>query len=323
MGEQAAIRVGVIGTGFGAKVVAPVLAATEGIEVAEVVSARDASAVRGLCERGDLDVVSIHSPPFLHLEHVRRVVEAGHAVACDKPFGRNAAEAEQMCELAQAAGVANVLNFEFRHDAVRQELRRLVLEGAIGEPQHFQHSMFFTLSRHPMRPHGWLFDRELGGGWIGAFGSHVLDFARWTFGEVSSAAGLCSTDIPQRPDASGQLVDCSAEDGFTASLRFESGATALIDSSFAAGASLPPSTLIIGSEAALVTEADQAIALLSPDGSRQGFDPTPEGADPFRLPMQRWAQALRDLVRGEPVSSETATFADGLACARIMDELRA
>jgi predicted dehydrogenase len=254
---------------------------------------------------------------------VRRAVEAGHAVACDKPFGRNATEAAQMVELASAAGVVNLLNFEFRHDAVRQELRRLVLEGAVGEPQHFQHSMFATLSRSPMRPHGWLFDASLGGGWIGAFGSHVLDFARWTFGEVATATATRSTDITQRPDASGQLVECTAEDGFSASLRFESGATALIDSSFAAGASLPPTTLIIGSEGALVTEADQRISLVGADGSRQGFEPNPEGVDPFRLPMQRWALALRDAVRGEGPSSATATFADGLACAVIMDQLRA
>jgi predicted dehydrogenase len=95
------VRVGVIGTGFGARVVAPVFAATEGCDVVDVVSARDAKAVAELCRR-DLDLVSVHSPPFLHAEHVRAAIDAGHHVLCDKPFGvrRRAAE---MLDLAGAA----------------------------------------------------------------------------------------------------------------------------------------------------------------------------------------------------------------------------
>ena len=43
-----AVRVGVIGTGFGARVVAPVFEATQGCEVVDVVSARDSAGVAEL-----------------------------------------------------------------------------------------------------------------------------------------------------------------------------------------------------------------------------------------------------------------------------------
>src|SRR5262247_3788521 len=126
------MRVGVIGRGFGAKVVAPAFASTDGCEVVDVVSPRDEAAVAALCARRDVDLVSIHSPPFLHAEHVRLAVRAGHAVLCDKPFGRNAAEASGMCKLASDAGVIGLLNFENRYDAARKRVRALVEEGAIG-----------------------------------------------------------------------------------------------------------------------------------------------------------------------------------------------
>ena len=42
-----------IGTGFGARVVAPVFAALEGCEVVEVVTARDVAAVELMCRRTD------------------------------------------------------------------------------------------------------------------------------------------------------------------------------------------------------------------------------------------------------------------------------
>jgi predicted dehydrogenase len=317
------VRVGIVGTGFGGRVVAPVFAETEGCEVVDVVSARDDAAVAALCGRADIDVISVHSPPFLHLDHVRRAIGAGRAVACDKPFGRDAQEGAAMCDLASESGVVNVVNFEFRYDAVRQQLRSLVEGGAIGEPQHLQHTMVSSLSRVPLRPYGWLFDRDLGGGWLGAFGSHVIDFARWTFGEIVAASAELRTAIAERPDAGGTLRRCSADDGFVATLRTARGVTVTIDSTSAAPVNLPPTTVIVGSDGVLTTGADQRITLHRSDGTTEEVAPNPEGADVYRLPMQRWTAAVRDAVRKGAVADGTPTFADGLACARVMGELRA
>jgi predicted dehydrogenase len=322
MSSGQAVRVGIVGLGFGARVVAPAFAETEGCEVVDVVSPRDEAAVTALCSREDVDLISIHSPPFLHLEHVRRVVDAGHAVACDKPFGRDASEARAMCELAQDAGVVNLINFEFRYDPMREALRRLVLEGAVGTPEHFEHSMFMALSRSPLRPHGWLFDAALGGGWIGAFGSHVIDFARWCFGDVVAAAAELRTSIEERPDAEGNPKRCTAEDGFVATLRTASDVTIVIDSSCAAPVSLAPRTVIIGSEAIIETEGDRRAVISHLDGRREELDPSPDGANVYLLPSQRWASMARDAVRDGEASPDAPTFADGLACARVMDLLR-
>jgi predicted dehydrogenase len=80
-----------------------VFSATEGCDVVDVVSARDATSVAELCRR-NLDLVSVHSPPFLHAEHVRTAIDAGHHVLCDKPFGVHAGEAAEMLELRTRAG---------------------------------------------------------------------------------------------------------------------------------------------------------------------------------------------------------------------------
>src|SRR5262245_42103128 len=204
------MRVGIIGRGFGERVVAPAFNDTEGCTVVDVVSPRDERAVAALCGRRDVDLISVHSPPFLHVDNVRRAIEGGHAVLCDKPFGRNAAEAKTMHALAVDAGAVALVNFENRYDPMRRHLHALVSDGAIGEPQQFHHSMTTSLWRIPLRPYGWLFDAGLGGGWIGALGSHVIDFARWTFGEIVDASGLVRTAIAERPDADGAMHDCSA-----------------------------------------------------------------------------------------------------------------
>lgn len=315
----AGVRVGVIGRGFGARFVAPAFEATEGCEVVDVVSPRDAGAVAALCARADVDLVSVHSPPFLHLDNVRTAIEAGHAVVCDKPFGRNAGEAEQMHDLARDAGVVNLLNFENRYDPARERLRRLVQEGAIGQPDHFRDSTVLATTRVPLRPYGWLFDDDLGGGWLRSLGSHEIDFVRWCFGEVVDAVGELRTTITERPDVDGQMHECTADDGFTAALRLANGVTAIIDSTSASPLNLPPEMMVIGTDGVLHAQLDR-ITLARPEQEVEHIEV--ESGPPLLFAQQRYAALVRDAVQRGAAEPGTPTFADGLACVQVMDQLR-
>ena len=315
------MRIGIIGLGFGAKVVAPAFQGTDGCEVVEVVSPRDEPAVARLCARRDVDLISVHSPPFLHLDNVRRAIAAGHAVLCDKPFGRNAAEAAEMCELARAAGVQGFLNFENRYDAARVRVRALIEEGAIGAPEHVSFSMLLSITRVPLRRYGWLFDDELGGGWLRALGSHLIDFSRWTFGEVVGASGQLRTAVSERPDADGKLHRCTADDGFVTALRSERGVTTVIDSSSAAPVNVPPTLIVVGSQGALESVADRRIVLHSEAGSREVF--AAEAGENALFSAQRvWAGVIRDAVRDGAAPAGAPTFADGLAWNEVLDLVR-
>ena len=313
-----AVRVGVIGTGFGAGVVAPAFAAVEDCEVVEVVTPRDDAAAAALCARADLDLVSVHSPPFLHLDHVRRAIEAGHAVHCDKPFGRNARESAEMVDLAQESGVVNLLNFERRFDPTRQRLRALLQEGAIGEPDHFQYSRFIAVPQP--RAYGWLSSKELGGGWLGGQGSHLIDACRWLFGEVTEAVAVMRTLVPERPDADGVLHKCDAEDGFVASLRTETGVTAVIDCALESSVSTPEQTRRLRRHR---HARDRRCGHRAAHGRRRGRDVRGRhgGQDePGRL---HGALGLRRLRRRPQRRgrARSPTFADGLACAVVMDRM--
>lgn len=316
------MRVGVIGAGFGARSVAPAFAATEGCTVVDVVSARDDVAAAALCARSDVDLISVHSPPFLHERHVKAALDGGHAVLCDKPFGRNSVEAGTMLAAAAAAGAINLLNFEFRQLPLRQKLRDMVRDGAVGRVEHVSWTQIVSGSRVPLRNYGWLFDRELGGGWIGAWGSHAVDAIRWMLGDIEDARAECRVTVTERPDRDGVLHRCDAEDAFTATLDVEGGATVAIDTSFAATATLAQRIVVLGAEGVLESVGDARLTLRRVDGAREELDaPRPDG-DPHDVPMQRWAEVVRDAVLSGHVPSDAPTFADGVACVRVLDQLR-
>jgi predicted dehydrogenase len=311
------VRVGVIGTGFGASTVAPAFAATHGCEVVDVVTPRDDAAVTELCARADVDVISVHSPPFLHLDHVSRAVAAGHAVHCDKPFGLDAEQAAAMTALAEDADVVHLVNFERRFDPGRERMRALVQDGAIGEPHHFQYSRHIA---YPGRPWNWLYSRELGGGWLAGQGSHLIDCCRWMFGEIADAFAVTRTTVVERPGPDGQLVACDADDGFVASLRTETGVTAVIDCAIEAPVNTGEQTAVYGSTGAL--ELDEGTILVrDAGGGIETVEVDLQQKVLLNLAMERWAARICEAVRTGVVEPGWPTFDDGLACAVVMDRM--
>ena len=312
------VRVGVIGTGYAGNLVAPAFAAAPPCEVVDMVTARDSDAVAALCARPDLDLVAVHSPPFMQLDHVRWATAAGHAVLCDKPFGRDASESAQMVALADRAGVLNFLNFERRFDPARERLRALLADGAIGTPSHFQYSRFMTTP--DSRPWTWLNSRELGGGWIGGHGSHLIDAFRWLFGAVDAAHAVTRTDITTRAAADGILRDCDAEDRFTGVVRAVSGATAVIDCSIASAVDTPEVLAVYGSLGMLEIRNGDVIWR---DGANveRVYPSEWQGKLPIVLSMERFAVAMCHALRTGELTADMPTFADGLACSLVMEQM--
>ncbi|MGE2714038.1 Gfo/Idh/MocA family protein [Mycolicibacterium litorale] len=300
------MRVLVIGTGFGKHAAVPAYESA-GFDV-EVVSPRDAAAVeRGLDSGADL--VSVHSPPFLHVDHVSAALDRGRAVLCDKPFGRTAEEAAAMCERAREVGALNFLNFEFRCREAWARVKELADGGAIGTPTHLSWNWFGNGLRG--REHGWINDVDLGGGWIGAYGSHLIDFTRWLFGsEIADCGGVLRIDDPKD--------GATAEDAYAAWFVLDNGATAAQDTGFAAAIPTTPRAVLLGTDGSIELTADTRLVLRTAGGEPQTVEfERPGRPDPALTTFfTQVAEALRTGTQIAP------SFDDGLAVARAMQRLR-
>jgi predicted dehydrogenase len=310
------MKVVVIGEGFGGRVVAPIYRRL-GFDTL-VVSPRDGAAVR-IAIAADVDLVSVHSPPFLHLAHVMQAIEHGRAVLCDKPFGRDATEARAMRDHARAAGVRNFVNYEFRRQPSRLKLKGLLTDGAIGALEHISWTFIGDGLRN--QRHRWLFDAAQSGGWIGAYGSHAIDTLRWLFeGEIAQCGGVSRIEKAERPGGDGGKVASTAEDAFTSWFVMDNGCTASFDTAFSAGARVPQRMILMGSEGSLELLNEVAIILRRPGQPEETFDfPLPPGDlhDPALIP---WLTEVRDALRNG--SRLTPSFDDGVAAAEAMDLLR-
>ncbi len=311
------MRVLVIGTGFGGRVVAGAYR-DAGCGV-DVVSPRDADAVWKAIAAG-ADLVSVHSPPFLHHAHVMAALDRGSAVLCDKPFGRDSAEAQSMRDRAHQNDALNYLNFEFRRFPARVKARALVGQGAIGTPQHV--SWLFVGNGLRPQVHRWLFDRELAGGWVGAWGSHCIDTLRWLLeSEVATCSAVLRTETASRPDALGVEHPSSAEDAFSAWFTMDNGCTASVDTAYSTPVALPQTVHVLGNEGAIEVRNDQTVSLRRPGEATETFSFPPGDGDPHSPGLVPW---LADVVQAVGSGLQLPpSFDDGLAVARVMDKMRA
>ena len=81
----------------------------------------------------EVDVVDIVTPNFLHREIAMAAIAAGKHVYCEKPLALTAAEAKEMYEAAEAAGVKTLVGFNYLRNPAVAEARRLIASGALGD----------------------------------------------------------------------------------------------------------------------------------------------------------------------------------------------
>jgi predicted dehydrogenase len=149
----------------------------------------------------DVDLVSLVTPPATHMEITLAALEQRKAVLCEKPMALNAEQTAKMVTSANAAGVLAIVDHELRFLNSRRTMRAMLQSGAIGQVRHCNYVFRSDYRGVLDRQWDWWSDANMGGGTLGAIGSHAIDSFRWMLGtEISEVLGMLSTHIKQRPD---------------------------------------------------------------------------------------------------------------------------
>src|SRR5262245_25307641 len=88
---------------------------------------------RKLIERKDIDLIDIASPNDTHAEIAIAAARAGKMVTCEKPLGRNAAEAKAMTEAVESAKVAKMVWYNYRRTPTVGLLEKLIATRRLGQ----------------------------------------------------------------------------------------------------------------------------------------------------------------------------------------------
>ncbi|MDB5718599.1 MAG: Gfo/Idh/MocA family oxidoreductase [Sphingomonas bacterium] len=166
-----------------------------------------------------LDGIVIATPSALHAEQSIRALESGHAVFCQKPLGRTAAEAAAVVAAARAADRLLGVDFSYRFTDGMGRIRDLVAGGALGHVHAVD--LVFHNAYGPDKP--WFYDpAQSGGGCVMDLGVHLVDLALWTLG-FPAAARVTSSLFAGGAPLAERLGE--VEDYAVATIDLEGGAT--------------------------------------------------------------------------------------------------
>ncbi len=254
------LRAGLIGAGYGQRVIAPALLHTDRFEIANVAAgspesastmaaaldvAKHAGDWRDIVADADVDAVFIAVPPPLQPEIALAAIAAGKAVWCEKPLASELGSAARIKAAADDAQVPNMIDFIFPEVPAWARAKEMIDAGAVGTPRHIAVTWHVQTYANRHRIRSWKTRTAEGGGTLFNFVPHVFHYLEWLFGPIAemSAALLGGADDTD----GGDLHDVFA-------LRFQAGASAAVsictDAIHGEGHSLS----CFGTEGALVLE---------------------------------------------------------------------
>jgi predicted dehydrogenase len=351
--KKAPVGIGIIGTGFARTTQIPGFRDCMGAKVVAIASRNRerANAVANefgiehvandwqeLVARNDVDLVSIVTPPSTHMEITLAALDQRKAVLCEKPMALNAEQSARMVEKANAAGVLALIDHELRFLNSRRTMHGMLQTGAIGVVRHCNYVFRSDYRALADRAWDWWSDEKMGGGTLGAIGSHVIDSFRWMLDtEINKTLGMLTTHIKQRNDkSSGEPRAVTTDDEAKLLFQFADGqltqgATGSASLSVVESGKYENRLEIYGTKGALMVEETGEL-WRSPAGSGV-WRPVQVDQDHMAQGMREsswsrgftaFAVAICDALRGGRKSvKDGATFEDGHRVQVVVDAIRA
>jgi len=193
MGEMIRIPVGLIGFGSASRVFhAPVISATQGLELAAVVERHGDTASRlypavrvfrdaaSLFDSGAVRLVVVATPNATHFDLARQALLTGHDVVVDKPFTSSYEEGRELSRLASSLARLLSVFQNRRWDGDFLTVRRLIESGILGRVTLFESR--FDRYRPARRTSSWRETEGPGAGLLFDLGPHLIDQALVLFG---------------------------------------------------------------------------------------------------------------------------------------------
>jgi len=334
-------RIGIIGTGWGARVQVPAFREA-GLEVVAI-AGHDAERTRRIAGQldvkpfddwhalieSDVDLVTIVTPPSEHLQMATATLDAGKHVLCEKPTALNVDEATRLVAAAQ--------KHPDRLALIDHELRFLPSFRAARERMNDLGGVRYTEVRYASPSRGdrtrewnWWSDADHGGGIWGAVGSHFVDTLRFLGMEIEAVQATLRTIIAERPFENGTRP-VTSDDFAAVNLRSSGGVIAAITLSTVASGPDEPSTITIhGEEGAMRLAGEELLTAMrgepftvaSSAGRSDRKGNSAGGA--FGSGTYLLGRAIRSALDDGDRSAlaDAATFDDGLAQQRVLDAAR-
>lgn len=242
--------------------------------------AKKASSAADIFEDKSIEAVLICAPPAFHTDLMRRAIDAGKHILCEKPFTTALKDAEEIKKRAAAARRLVMMASKFRFVKDVGEARRFVQSGVIGNII-LSEVIFCSAVNMEKR---WNSDAKIaGGGVLIDNGSHAVDVIRYLVGPIKSVYA----------QAGKKVQAIGVED--TARLHFETDdhIIGMVDLSWSLYKHTPNYVNILGSKGTIEVGWQQSQIWDSATKTSKVFGSGYKKLDAFAAQMEHFADCLQ------------------------------
>jgi len=189
-----------------------------------------------LIARDDIDAVDICTPNNMHVEIAVAAAQAGKMVLSEKPLARNLAEAQQMVDAVEKAGVKNTVWYNYRRIPAVTLAKQIIDSGKLGKIFHYRANFLQDWTMSADLPQGgealWRMDADVAGsGVTGDLLAHCIDTAIWLNGSIKDVSAVTETFIKERVhQLTGKVQKVSIDDACIFHCHFKNGSLGLFES---------------------------------------------------------------------------------------------
>lgn len=184
----------------------------------------------------DIDVVHICTPPTLHYQMVKDVLNKGKHVICEKPLTISPKEAKDLMNMATKKSLINAVNFNVRFHEACGRIKNIVNLQDFGNI-NFIHGSYLQEFHVLPTNYSWRYKEDLAGPMraTSEIGSHWIDLSRYltnleivevsaNFGKFNSIRYLKDNIMYESKVDDSQEIFIDTDDCAVVSLRFSNGA---------------------------------------------------------------------------------------------------
>jgi UDP-N-acetyl-2-amino-2-deoxyglucuronate dehydrogenase len=242
-----------------------------------------------LCSHPEVDFVDVCTFPAFRLDVVRACAAHRKPLQVQKPIAIDVATAREMIDVARHAGIVLGVVSQHRFDRASQFVSRALREGRLGKLiQCDAYVKWWRTDEYYARPVKGSWATEGGGALINQ-GIHQVDLLLWFAGPVRDVFGMWQI---------GAAHAIESEDVVSALLRYENGATGVIQASTALWPGYSERIELHGTKGTAIISGDQ---LTTWDVKDEGGDPPPLAAgvasgasDPLAISLESFERQFLD-----------------------------
>ncbi|MEO7961465.1 MAG: Gfo/Idh/MocA family oxidoreductase [Ginsengibacter sp.] len=184
---------------------------------------------KNIISRDDIDAIDICTPNDMHAVIAVAAADAGKIVLTEKPLARSVAEAQEMVDAVEKAGVANTVWYNYRRVPAVTLAKQIIDSGKLGKIFHYRANFLQDWTINANLPQGgeglWRMDADVAGsGVTGDLLAHCIDTAMWLNGGIKDVSAVTETFVKERMhQLTGKMQKVSIDDACSFVCHFNNG----------------------------------------------------------------------------------------------------